>query len=110
MVDRINSCRPDIVWVGLGSPKQEKWMAEHRERIHAVALIGVGAAFDFHSGRVKWAPEWIRKTGLEWAYRLMVEPKRMWRRNVQSFVFVARVLCQRLQGNRSQQINSARGN
>jgi N-acetylglucosaminyldiphosphoundecaprenol N-acetyl-beta-D-mannosaminyltransferase len=106
IVDRINRCRPDIVWVGLGSPKQEKWMAEHLGRIQAAALIGVGAAFDFHSGRVKWAPEWVRKIGLEWAYRLMREPKRMCRRNANSVVFLARVLFQRLQANNHPQTNS----
>lgn len=98
MVRRINEAKPDIVWVGLGSPKQEKWMADHVGRIEAAALIGVGAAFDFHSGRVKWAPAWIRKMGIEWAYRLAREPKRMWRRNVNSFVFLAKVLQQRLLG------------
>lgn len=94
----IDSCRPDIVWVGLGSPKQEKWMREHTGKISASALIGVGAAFDFHSGRVKWAPSWMRKAGIEWAYRLAREPKRMWRRNVNSFVFLAKVLQQCLLG------------
>jgi N-acetylglucosaminyldiphosphoundecaprenol N-acetyl-beta-D-mannosaminyltransferase len=93
-VDQINRAKPDIVWVGLGSPKQEKWMAEHIGRIDAASLIGVGAAFDFHSGRVKWAPSWMRKIGIEWAYRLATEPKRMWRRNVNSFVFLTRVLHQ----------------
>ncbi len=94
IVKRINGAEPDIVWVGLGSPKQEKWMAEHVGKINAPALIGVGAAFDFHSGRVKWAPAWIRKMGIEWAYRLAMEPKRMWRRNIGSLVFLAGVLHQ----------------
>ncbi len=98
VIGYINSCAPDIVWVGLGSPKQEKWMREHRGKISAAALIGVGAAFDFHSGRAKWAPYWIRKMGIEWAYRLAMEPKRMWRRNVNSFVFLAKILHQCLNG------------
>jgi len=93
---KINRAEPDIVWVGLGSPRQEKWMAEHLGRIDAAALIGVGAAFDFHSGRVKWAPEWIRNVGVEWAYRLANEPKRLWRRNMDSTVFLAGILRQRL--------------
>jgi len=97
-VEQINATRPDIVWVGLGSPKQEKWMARHVGQIDAAALIGVGAAFDFHSGRVKWAPSWMRNLGIEWAYRLAVEPRRMWYRNVNSFVFLARVLRQRSLG------------
>jgi N-acetylglucosaminyldiphosphoundecaprenol N-acetyl-beta-D-mannosaminyltransferase len=96
LVQRINETKPDVVWVGLGSPKQEKWMASHVDRIEAAALIGIGAAFDFHSGRVNWAPAWMRKMGMEWAYRLAHEPKRMWRRNVNSFVFLARVLHQRV--------------
>lgn len=96
VVDKINSSRPDIVWVGLGAPKQEKWMAEHVGRIDATALIGVGAAFDFHSGNVKWAPALIRKLGLEWAYRLVQEPGRMWRRNLDSPLFLSRVIRQRL--------------
>jgi N-acetylglucosaminyldiphosphoundecaprenol N-acetyl-beta-D-mannosaminyltransferase len=96
VIQYIGGCRPDIVWVGLGSPKQEKWMREHTGKINASALIGVGAAFDFHSGRVKWAPHWMRKAGVEWAYRLVKEPRRMWRRNVNSLVFLARVLYQSL--------------
>ena len=64
-------------------------MAEHAGRIGAAAMIGVGAAFDFHSGNVPWAPRWIRKLGIEWAYRLMLEPRRMWRRNLDSPKFLA---------------------
>jgi len=94
MVQQINAGGADIVWVGLGSPKQEKWMAEHVGRIDAAALVGVGAAFDFHSGRVKWAPAWVRRAGVEWAYRLLKEPRRMWRRNVNSVVFLHKVLQQ----------------
>jgi len=94
IVGKINASDADIVWVGLGSPKQEKWMLEHVGRIRAAALIGVGAAFDFHSGHVKWAPAWVRRAGIEWAYRLMKEPRRMWRRNVNSVVFVTEVLHQ----------------
>ena len=96
MVEQINALRPDVVWVGLGAPKQEKWMAAHVGRIDATAMIGVGAAFDFHSGNVKWAPGWIRTLGLEWAYRLIQEPKRMWRRNLDSPLFLMRVLAQRM--------------
>jgi len=98
MIEQINGSDADIVWVGLGSPKQEKWMAQHVGRIDAAALIGVGAAFDFHSGRVKWAPAWVRKAGIEWAYRLIKEPRRMWRRNVNSVIFLSKVLHQCLRG------------
>ncbi len=96
IIDEINTTRPDIVWVGLGAPKQEKWMAEHVGKITASAMIGVGAAFDFHSGNVKWAPAWIRKIGMEWAYRLVLEPKRMWRRNLDSPIFLTKVIGQRV--------------
>lgn len=96
VVRMISNTRPDVVWVGLGAPKQEKWMAAHVGQIRAAALIGVGAAFDFHAGTVPWAPKWIRSAGLEWAYRLAHEPKRLWRRNLDSPVFLYHVLKQRL--------------
>ncbi|GAB3927580.1 WecB/TagA/CpsF family glycosyltransferase [Kribbella albertanoniae] len=79
-VDRMNAARPDIIWVGLGAPKQERWMAEHRERLNAAILIGVGAAFDFHTGRLDRAPLWMQRAGLEWSYRLYKEPRRLWKR------------------------------
>ena len=95
-IDQINAAKPDIVWVGLGAPKQEKWMAEHLAKIEATAIIGVGAAFDFHSGNVKWSPAWIRKLGMEWACRLIQNPGRMWKRNLDSPIFLSRVLAQRV--------------
>lgn len=79
-VRRINAARPDIVWVGLGCPRQEHWMAAHRDRLDAPVLIGVGAAFDFHVGRVPQAPRWLMRLGLEWLFRLLQEPRRLWRR------------------------------
>jgi len=82
IVQMINEADPDIVWVGLGTPKQELWMAEHRERLKAPVLIGVGAAFDFLSGRKPQAPRWIQRSGLEWLFRLVNEPKRLWKRNL----------------------------
>jgi N-acetylglucosaminyldiphosphoundecaprenol N-acetyl-beta-D-mannosaminyltransferase len=78
-VERINSSGAGIVFVGLGCPKQERWMAEHRGRINAV-MIGVGAAFDFHAGTVQRAPVWMRDNGLEWLHRLLSEPGRLWKR------------------------------
>ncbi len=78
-VRRINESGANVVFVGLGCPKQEIWMAEHRGRIQAV-MIGVGAAFDFHAGVKTRAPEWMQRHGLEWAYRLWQEPKRLWKR------------------------------
>ena len=76
----INHSRADVVWVGIGVPKQEKWMADMRPRLDASLLIGVGAAFDFHAGLVPQAPGWLQQAGLEWAYRLAHEPRRLWRR------------------------------
>lgn len=76
----INAARPDIVFVGLGAPKQELWMARNRGRLRAPVLAGVGAAFDFHAGTVAQAPARLRGLGLEWLYRLAAEPRRLWRR------------------------------
>ena len=80
VIDEINHSRADVVWVGIGVPKQEKWMAQMRPQLQASLLIGVGAAFDFHAGLVPQAPNWIQEAGLEWAYRLAHEPRRLWRR------------------------------
>jgi N-acetylglucosaminyldiphosphoundecaprenol N-acetyl-beta-D-mannosaminyltransferase len=82
VVAEMNSSKADIIWVGLGAPKQERWMAEHRDRLDAAILVGVGAAFDFHTGRLERAPLWMQRSGLEWSYRLYKEPKRLWRRYV----------------------------
>jgi N-acetylglucosaminyldiphosphoundecaprenol N-acetyl-beta-D-mannosaminyltransferase len=76
----INHAKADVVWVGIGVPKQEKWMGQMRPRLDPSLLIGVGAAFDFHAGLVPQAPNWIQEAGLEWAYRLAHEPRRLWRR------------------------------
>lgn len=80
VVQRINDSGADLVWVGLSTPKQERWMADHRARLAAPALLGVGAAFDFHAGLKPQAPALLQNHGLEWAYRLAKEPRRMWRR------------------------------
>jgi N-acetylglucosaminyldiphosphoundecaprenol N-acetyl-beta-D-mannosaminyltransferase len=76
----INVARADIVWVGLSTPKQERWMRHQLQHLDAAILIGVGAAFDFHSGRKPQAPRWMQRSGLEWLFRLMTEPRRLWRR------------------------------
>lgn len=78
-VGRINASGAGIVFVSLGCPKQELWMTAHRDRIQAV-MIGVGAAFDYHAGTIKRAPLWMQEAGLEWLYRLLSEPRRLWRR------------------------------
>lgn len=80
IINDINSSNADIVWVGLGSPKQDLWMHEYRSRINASILIGVGAAFDFLAGVKPQAPAWIGDHGFEWLFRLLTEPKRLWRR------------------------------
>ena len=79
IVQRIISSRPNVVWVGLGCPKQEEWMHEHSKRIPNAILIGVGAAFDYHAGTKKRAPMWMQRFALEWLHRLLSEPRRLWR-------------------------------
>jgi N-acetylglucosaminyldiphosphoundecaprenol N-acetyl-beta-D-mannosaminyltransferase len=76
----INRSAADLVWVGTGQPKQEKWMAGMRHRLEAPVLVGIGAAFDFHAGLVPQAPSWVQNVGMEWLYRLAHEPRRLWRR------------------------------
>jgi N-acetylglucosaminyldiphosphoundecaprenol N-acetyl-beta-D-mannosaminyltransferase len=80
VAQEINRSDADIVWVGIGVPKQEKWMAAMRDRLDAPVLVGVGAAFDFHAGLVPQAPAWMQSAGLEWAFRLAQEPRRLWKR------------------------------
>ena len=88
-VAAINLARPDLVWVGLSTPKQELWMARHRAGLDAPVLLGVGAAFDFHAGLLRQAPRWMQHAGLEWLFRLGTEPRRLagrYLRNNPSFV------------------------
>ena len=80
IVEMINASNADIVWVGLSTPKQERWMDAMAGRLDAAAVLGVGAAFDFHSGGLKRAPMWMQRSGLEWLYRLMNEPRRLAKR------------------------------
>jgi len=79
IVDDIKATSPDLLFMGLGCPKQENWMSAHRERLSSV-MLGVGASFDFYAGNVRECPDWIGRLGLEWLYRLTQEPKRLWRR------------------------------
>jgi N-acetylglucosaminyldiphosphoundecaprenol N-acetyl-beta-D-mannosaminyltransferase len=95
LVERIDDSGADVVWVGLGTPKQERWMSEHIGRLAAPVLIGVGAAFDFHAVLKPQAPKWMRQSGLEWLFRLGSEPRRLWRRYcVNNPLFVWNVLLQ----------------
>lgn len=97
LVQRINATQPDIVWVGLSTPKQERWMAAHVGRLTAPVLIGVGAAFDFHAGLKPQAPRWMQRNGLEWLFRLATEPRRLWRRYlINNPLFVVLVIQQAL--------------
>ncbi|CAN5778183.1 WecB/TagA/CpsF family glycosyltransferase [soil metagenome] len=80
LIERINGAAPDLLWVGLSTPKQERWMAAHVGRIQAPVMLGVGAAFDIHAGTLAQAPHWMQRSGLEWLYRLLREPRRLWRR------------------------------
>lgn len=80
IIAQINAAQPDVIWVGLGSPKQDFWVAEHRDRLEAPVMLGVGAAFDFHTGRIPQAPAWMQRFALEWVFRLVQEPRRLWRR------------------------------
>lgn len=79
VVKDVTDAGVQILFVGLGCPKQERWMAEHKGKL-SVVMVGVGAAFDFHSGQVKQAPRWMQHSGLEWSFRLLAEPRRLWRR------------------------------
>lgn len=97
IVALINASRSDVVWVGLSTPKQERWMAEHRDALDAPVLVGVGAAFDFHTGRKKQAPAWMQRSGLEWLFRLLQEPRRLGRRYlINNPTFVSLLAMQRL--------------
>jgi N-acetylglucosaminyldiphosphoundecaprenol N-acetyl-beta-D-mannosaminyltransferase len=78
--EQVRRARPDVLWVGLSTPKQERFMAEYLPKLEVTLMVGVGAAFDFHSGKVKQAPRWMQSAGLEWLYRLGQEPRRLWRR------------------------------
>ncbi|HLK96191.1 MAG TPA: WecB/TagA/CpsF family glycosyltransferase [Hymenobacter sp.] len=100
-VQAINEANPDVVWIGLSTPKQERWMAEHIGRLTAPVLVGVGAAFDFHSGLKRQAPHWMQRSGLEWLFRLANEPRRLWRRYlVNNPLFTLLVLQQALNSKR----------
>jgi N-acetylglucosaminyldiphosphoundecaprenol N-acetyl-beta-D-mannosaminyltransferase len=93
VTEMINEARPDVLWIGLGCPKQEKWAFAHRSTLNVPILASVGQAFDIYSKAIKQAPAWMRNNGLEWLYRLVTNPKRLWRRylvyNSQFLFFLA---------------------
>jgi len=93
--EQVRAARVDILWVGLSTPKQEKFMARYLSRLDATLMVGVGAAFDFHSGRVRQAPRWMQRSGLEWLFRLGCEPRRLWRRYCRNNpLFIMLAICQ----------------
>lgn len=96
ITNRINQLNPDLIWVGISTPKQEFWMSEHVKQLNRSILIGVGAAFDFHAGLKKQAPRWMQTLGLEWFFRLLTEPKRLWKRYlINNPKFIWRILTKR---------------
>jgi N-acetylglucosaminyldiphosphoundecaprenol N-acetyl-beta-D-mannosaminyltransferase len=100
VVEAINVARPDYVWVGLGAPKQDLWVASHRSRLDASVLLAVGAAFDFHAGRRSRAPRWMQRAGLEWVHRLASEPRRLAGRYTRINARFARLLIKEWRTNR----------
>ena len=95
VIQMINAANPDILWVGLGGIKQERWMAHHFNYLKAPVMVGVGAAFDFLSGSKPEPPRWVQKAGLEWLFRLVREPRRLWKRNLYHPAFIGKVFMQK---------------
>jgi N-acetylglucosaminyldiphosphoundecaprenol N-acetyl-beta-D-mannosaminyltransferase len=95
LAERVNTLKPDIFWVGLSTPKQEQFMAKYLPRLDTTLMFGVGAAFDFHAGRVRQAPRWVQRSGLEWFFRLCCEPRRLWKRYLRNNpLFLVKIFCQ----------------
>lgn len=92
IIKNINKVKPNFIWVGLGAPKQEKWMSEHKEKIDGV-MIGVGAGFDYHAGNISRAPKWMQKISLEWLYRLLQDPKRLLKRYMHTNFKFIKLIC-----------------
>jgi N-acetylglucosaminyldiphosphoundecaprenol N-acetyl-beta-D-mannosaminyltransferase len=108
VLESIDATSPDIVWVGLGTPKQDYWVSRHRPLLNAPVLIAIGAAFDFHAGLLPQAPPWMQRSGLEWFFRLLQEPRRLaWRYLVYNPLFVFKVTLQ-LAGLRRYSLDDAR--
>lgn len=100
MVQVISDARPDVLWVGMTAPKQEKWVEANRRQLNIPVIGSIGAVFDFYAGTYTRAPQWMCRIGLEWAYRLILEPRRMWKRNfVSAPIFVWLVLRRHVLGN-----------
>ena len=92
-IQQINSVGPDIIWVGLGAPKQEVWMYENYKKLNKGIMVGIGAGFDYLAGNTKHAPQWMKNMALEWLYRLIQEPRRLWKRYlVTNTLFIVYIL------------------
>lgn len=97
VIELINSTCPHIIWIGLSTPKQEYWMADHVDKLNARVMIGVGAAFDFHAGVKRQAPRWMQNIGMEWLFRLCTEPRRLWKRYlINNPLFILLIIAQAL--------------
>ncbi len=95
LIRQVAAAAPDVVWIGLSTPKQERFMAEFLPELDTTLMIGVGAAFDFHAGRIRQAPRWMQRSGLEWLFRLACEPRRLWKRYLKNNpLFILRITFQ----------------
>ena len=111
LFDQLQASKPHIVWVGLSTPKQEKFMAHYIDRLKVPLMVGVGAAFDFHTGRIRDCPHWVKRAGLQWLHRLLQDPRRLWKRYLRNNpAFVWKIALQTLRlrqipGNRSADVS-----
>lgn len=94
VIDKINTANPDVIWIALGAPKQEKWMADNRHRLNAPVMLGVGVAFNYIAGTKRQAPRWMRNSGLEWLFRLLTEPRHVWSRYIRYPQFILLIIAQ----------------
>jgi len=93
MLTAINKVKPDVLFIGMTAPKQEKWAYQHFDKLHAIHIACIGAVFDFYAGNINRAPEWVIKIGFEWCYRLFSEPKRLWKRYLLgNVIFIQKVI------------------
>jgi exopolysaccharide biosynthesis WecB/TagA/CpsF family protein len=98
IVERINASRPDLLFVALGNPKQELWMGRNAAKLHVPVMMGVGGTFNFIAGRVKRAPRWVQRCGMEWIYRILQEPRRLWRRYAYGLMKFSYLACLQVGG------------
>jgi N-acetylglucosaminyldiphosphoundecaprenol N-acetyl-beta-D-mannosaminyltransferase len=94
LIREVNALRPDMIWVGISTPRQDLWMNRMLPKLRTTLMFGVGAAFDFNSGRIRNCPPWVKRAGLHWLYRLMQDPRRLWRRNLANMPFLWHIALQ----------------